>query len=51
MKMSPSLTVVVAAMATSFAMHAAVAQPTDKRAAATEASAVQADKGIKYSDR
>jgi len=51
MKMSPSLTVVVAAMATSFAMHAAVAQPTDKRATATEASAVQADKGIKYSDR
>lgn len=51
MKMSPSMTVVVAAMATGFAMHAAVAQTTDKKAAATEKSAVLADKGVNYSDR
>lgn len=51
MKMSPSLTAVVAAMATSFAMQAAVAQTTDKKVAATEKSAVLADKGVNYSDR
>ena len=51
MKMSPSLTIVVAAMATSFAMHSVVAQTTDKKATATEKTAVLADKGVNYSDR
>ena len=51
MKMSPSLTAIVAAMATGFAMHAAVAQTTDKAATATEKSAVPAGKGLNYSDR
>lgn len=51
MKTSPSLTVVVVAMATSFAMHVAVAQTTDKKATATERAAVLADKGVNYSDR
>lgn len=50
--MKTSLTVVVAAMATSFAMQAAVAQTTDKKATATLQAAVPADKGVmNYSDR
>jgi len=51
MKMSPSLTAIVAAMATGFAMHAAVAQTTDRTATATEKSAMPAGKGVNYSDR
>jgi hypothetical protein len=51
MKTAPSLTVIAAALATSFAMHVAVAQTTDKKAAATGTSAVLADKGVNYSDR
>lgn len=51
MKTSPSLTIVVAAIAASFAMHSAVAQTTDKKATATERTAVLTDKGVNYSDR
>jgi hypothetical protein len=51
MKMSPSLTIVVAAMAASFAMHSVVAQTTDKKVTTTEKTAVLADKGVNYSDR
>jgi len=51
MKLSPSLTVVAAAMATSFAMNAAVAQTSDKKATATDRTAVMSDKGVNYRDR
>jgi hypothetical protein len=51
MKMSPSLTVVVAAMATAFAMNAAVAQTADKNATAALKPAALTDKGMNYSDR
>lgn len=51
MKMSSSLTVVAAAPASSLAMHAAVAQTADKKAAATDKTAVLADKAVSYSDR
>jgi len=51
MKMSPSLTVVAMALATSFAMHAAVAQSTEKNVSAADKSTVMADKRAIYSDR
>lgn len=51
MKMTRSFTVVAAAVAAAFAMHAAVAQTTDRTATATERSAMPAGKGVNYSDR
>ena len=51
MKMSPSLTVIVAAMAAGFSMQFAVAQTSNKNATPAEKTAVLADKGVNYSER
>lgn len=51
MNTSPSMTIIVAAIAAAFSMHVAVAQTTDKKANATEKTAVWADKSVNSSDR
>lgn len=51
MKMSPTLTVVVAAMATGFSMQVAVAQTSNKNTTADGKTAVQVDKAVNYSER
>lgn len=51
MKLSPSLTVIVAAIAAGFSMHAAVAQTTDTNANVTETKVVRTDKSANSSDR
>jgi hypothetical protein len=51
MKMSSTLTVVAAAMATGLAMQVAVAQTTDKMAAAPDRTATLSDRSATYSDR
>lgn len=51
MKMSPSLTVAVAAIAMGFAAQVAVAKTTEEKVAATERTTASADKVMNYSDR
>ena len=51
MKMSPTLTVVAAAICAGFAMQSAVAQTTETRAAATDQAAAMAKQPSNYSDR
>lgn len=51
MKISPSLTVVAAVLASSFAFNVAVAQTTNKKATTTDKMTVPADNSVSYSDR